>query len=218
MGYRPTGEIRRGGMVYQRGREYIVRDTGSHATGAGVGAWKRAHSIQALSQRGSRLGTYNRDLSVRMGSMTLVWSLQNHAPGEAQRIAHISEATPEEWRDLEGRYLTAITQQISDAGADRLRVHLDRSHARDVSALQRWAPDIGVRWALSYSDGESVAGARLEQFCRLCLRDLQGHGLSDAARGFFVFFGSGSSCLDRRASPTGAPHCRRALACAPRRP
>ena len=121
--------------------------------------------------------------------MTEVWSLQNHRPGEAQRIAHISEATPEEWRDLEGRYVTAITQQMSDLGADRLRVHLDRSQARDVSALQRWAPDIGVREALSYGDGESVAGARLEQFCRLCLRDLQGHGLSDAARGFFVFFG-----------------------------
>jgi head-tail adaptor len=57
------GERVQGAQVYQRGREFIARDMDGH----NGGAWKMANSLQSLRRRETRRGTYNHDLSVRVG-------------------------------------------------------------------------------------------------------------------------------------------------------
>lgn len=64
----PEGYIRVQGnhgksAVYTNGQHYISADIDQHIGGW----WKVAKTIEALWQKKTRLGTYNKDLSVRMG-------------------------------------------------------------------------------------------------------------------------------------------------------
>lgn len=63
MGYSRTNYRSRGRAVYRRGNSYITRDFDGH----NGGAWKMAHSVRALGSRNTRLGTYNRTLTTRIG-------------------------------------------------------------------------------------------------------------------------------------------------------
>ncbi|SAY51408.1 toxin C-terminal domain-containing protein [Neisseria weaveri] len=70
LGYKKTGQISNGQAVYEatksakvKGLPYITPDVDSHKGGA----WKAAKTVAALGSKQTRLGTYNEDLSVRVG-------------------------------------------------------------------------------------------------------------------------------------------------------
>jgi uncharacterized protein RhaS with RHS repeats len=64
MGFKEVkGERVQGAKVYRKGREYISRDRDGH----NGGAWKKADSVSKLGSKFTRQGTYNRDLSQRIG-------------------------------------------------------------------------------------------------------------------------------------------------------
>jgi filamentous hemagglutinin len=63
LGYVKTNELSSNQAVYKRGKDYITRDIDGH----NGGAWKRASSVANLSSKTTRTGTYNADLSVRVG-------------------------------------------------------------------------------------------------------------------------------------------------------
>lgn len=70
LGYRPVGGRSSGAQVFTNGRDYISRDRVEPSTGRthNGGVWKRASSIRALRNRNTREGTYNRDLTERVGN------------------------------------------------------------------------------------------------------------------------------------------------------
>jgi filamentous hemagglutinin len=55
--------VHNGEAVFKRGRLYITRDLDSHKGGA----WKAANSVKDLASRKTRSGTYNIDLTKRIG-------------------------------------------------------------------------------------------------------------------------------------------------------
>ena len=70
IGYKKTGQVSNGQAVYEatksakvKGLPYITPDVDSHKGGA----WKAAKTVAALASKQTRLGTYNEDLSVRVG-------------------------------------------------------------------------------------------------------------------------------------------------------
>jgi Novel toxin 21 len=63
IGYAKTNELSSGQAVYKKGKSYITRDIDGH----NGGAWKRASSVANLGSKTTRDGTYNADLSVRVG-------------------------------------------------------------------------------------------------------------------------------------------------------
>ncbi len=63
MGYVKINETSNGQAVYKKGSDYISRDIDCH----NGGAWKRASSVANLASKTTRLGTYNADLTVRVG-------------------------------------------------------------------------------------------------------------------------------------------------------
>lgn len=69
IGYKKTGQTSNGQAVYEatksakvKGLPYITPDAGAIR-----GAWKAAKTVAALSSKQTRLGTFNEDLSVRIG-------------------------------------------------------------------------------------------------------------------------------------------------------
>jgi hypothetical protein len=69
MKYRKIRELSNGEAVYKKGNSYITRDIGS---GNGIGshnggAWKEANSVKNLGTAETRNGTFNADLSIRVG-------------------------------------------------------------------------------------------------------------------------------------------------------
>jgi Novel toxin 21 len=63
LGYIKTNELSSGQAVYKKGKSYITRDIDGH----NGGAWKRASSVANLGSKATRDGTYNADLSLRIG-------------------------------------------------------------------------------------------------------------------------------------------------------
>ncbi|MDM0030484.1 toxin C-terminal domain-containing protein [Variovorax sp. J31P216] len=63
LGYRRINETVNGQAVFTDGKNYISRDFDSHSGGA----WKMADSIKELSSRDTRAGTFNADLTKRIG-------------------------------------------------------------------------------------------------------------------------------------------------------
>ena len=63
LGYAKTNELSSGQAVYKKGKSYITRDVDGH----NGGAWKRASSVANLGSKATRDGTYNADLTVRIG-------------------------------------------------------------------------------------------------------------------------------------------------------
>ena len=72
LGYSKTNEYSSGQAVYKankpissviKGLIYITPDVDSH----NGGAWKAGKSVAALGSKATRLGTYNADLTVRIG-------------------------------------------------------------------------------------------------------------------------------------------------------
>ncbi|ATD64599.1 toxin C-terminal domain-containing protein [Neisseria weixii] len=70
IGYRKTGQVSSGQAVYEatkaakvKGLPYITPDVDSHKGGA----WKATKTVAALGSKQTRLGTYNEDLTVRIG-------------------------------------------------------------------------------------------------------------------------------------------------------
>lgn len=69
MGYRKIRELSNGEAVYKKGDSYITRDIGS-GNGLGShngGAWKEANSVKNLGTPEARNGTFNADLSIKVG-------------------------------------------------------------------------------------------------------------------------------------------------------
>jgi len=63
MGYRKINERVHNQAVFKRGNSYITRDIDSHIGGA----WKEASSVRDLASSDTRNGTFNADLTVRLG-------------------------------------------------------------------------------------------------------------------------------------------------------
>jgi hypothetical protein len=63
LGYRRINETVNGQAVYTNGKSYISRDVDGH----NGGAWKEADSVKNLGTKESRNGTFNADLSTRIG-------------------------------------------------------------------------------------------------------------------------------------------------------
>jgi uncharacterized protein YukE len=63
MGFVKTNYRSMGQAVFRKGRRYISRDETSHARGA----WKVAYAPDKLKAKETRLGTYNEDLTQRLG-------------------------------------------------------------------------------------------------------------------------------------------------------
>lgn len=63
LGFAKIGETVHGQAVFQKGRQFISRDIDGH----NGGAWKLASSVEALRSKTTRTGTYNADLTVRVG-------------------------------------------------------------------------------------------------------------------------------------------------------
>lgn len=70
IGYRKTGQVSSGQIVYEaaksakvKGLPYITPDADSHKGGA----WKAAKTVAALGSKQTRLGTFNEDLTIRIG-------------------------------------------------------------------------------------------------------------------------------------------------------
>ncbi len=63
LGYTKTNELSNGQAVYKKGNYYISRDIDGH----NGGAWKRAASAAKLGSKTTRDGTYNADLTTRIG-------------------------------------------------------------------------------------------------------------------------------------------------------
>lgn len=63
LGYVRINERSHGAAVFRRGNRYISRDRDGH----NGGAWKVADSVENLASRDTRLGTWNADLTVRVG-------------------------------------------------------------------------------------------------------------------------------------------------------
>lgn len=63
IGYVKINETSNGQAVYKKGSDYISRDIDCH----NGGAWKRANSVANLGSKTTRLGTYNANLTVRVG-------------------------------------------------------------------------------------------------------------------------------------------------------
>lgn len=63
MGFQDTGTSSHNARVYRQGRNYISRDLDSHHGGA----WKLARNPRHLGNPNQRFGTYNKDLTVRIG-------------------------------------------------------------------------------------------------------------------------------------------------------
>ena len=63
LGYTKTSDISNGQAVYKRGNDYITRDVDGHIGGA----WKRATSVANLASKTTRTGTFNADLTKRIG-------------------------------------------------------------------------------------------------------------------------------------------------------
>ena len=63
LGYRRINETVNGQAVYTNGKSYISRDVDGH----NGGAWKEADSVKNLGTKESRNGTFNADLSKRIG-------------------------------------------------------------------------------------------------------------------------------------------------------
>jgi RHS repeat-associated protein len=64
LGYRKIKETVHGEAVFTNGRNFITRDATGHKKD---GAWKVAESIEALGSKNTRSGTWNADLTVRIG-------------------------------------------------------------------------------------------------------------------------------------------------------
>ena len=64
LGYTKISELSSGQAVYKLGNDYITRDIDGHIGGA----WKRASSVANLSSKTARTGTYNADLTKRIGN------------------------------------------------------------------------------------------------------------------------------------------------------
>ena len=64
LGYLKTNELSNGQAVYKKGSLYITRDIDGHIGGA----WKRATSVAGLASKTTRDGTFNADLTVRIGN------------------------------------------------------------------------------------------------------------------------------------------------------
>jgi Novel toxin 21 len=63
LGYTKTNELSSGQAVYKKGNSYITRDVDGH----NGGAWKRASSVANLGSKATRDGTYNANLTLRIG-------------------------------------------------------------------------------------------------------------------------------------------------------
>jgi filamentous hemagglutinin len=63
LGYAKISELSNRQAVYKKGSYYISRDVDGH----NGGAWKRATSVARLGSKTTRDGTYNADLTVRIG-------------------------------------------------------------------------------------------------------------------------------------------------------
>jgi hypothetical protein len=63
MGYVKTNFRSHGQAVYKKGKSYISRDVDGHCGGV----WKEASSPEDLASKSTRNGTYNADLTERVG-------------------------------------------------------------------------------------------------------------------------------------------------------
>lgn len=95
--------------------------------------------------------------------------------------------TREEYLRVEDSYVTSINSILDYQGADRLQVFSDGYSVGDVEDYQKRLVDIDPSADLRFPQGQWVDRERAELFFRLCLRDLQGHALSDR-KSFFVLF------------------------------
>lgn len=59
LGYRPTGRISRGQMVFTNGKTYITQDVDAHSGGV----FKMAKTVEDLASKATRMGTYDHDLN-----------------------------------------------------------------------------------------------------------------------------------------------------------
>lgn len=69
LGFRKTNLTSHGQAIFQKGKDFISADVGS-GNGLGShngGVWKMAKSPEALASKATRTGTFNYDLSVRVG-------------------------------------------------------------------------------------------------------------------------------------------------------
>ncbi len=63
LGYKKTNYRSHGQPVYRKGNRYITRDVDGH----NGGAWKMADSVKNLGSKKSRMGTFTRDLTTKVG-------------------------------------------------------------------------------------------------------------------------------------------------------
>jgi hypothetical protein len=63
LGFRRIAERVNGQAIYKKGKVFISRDIDGH----NGGAWKMAQSVEDLASKETRLGTFNEDLTVRIG-------------------------------------------------------------------------------------------------------------------------------------------------------
>ncbi|MDD2739857.1 MAG: toxin C-terminal domain-containing protein [Methylomonas lenta] len=63
LGFKRVNETVNGQAIFQKGNSYITRDVDGHNSGA----WKMADSVKELTSKETRSGTYNTDLTKRIG-------------------------------------------------------------------------------------------------------------------------------------------------------
>ena len=63
LGYKKINEMIHGQAIYKKGRRYITPDADGH----NGGAWKVANSVKNLGAKETRKGTFNIDLTVKVG-------------------------------------------------------------------------------------------------------------------------------------------------------
>lgn len=91
---------------------------------------------------------------------------------------------------LEDQFVSAISCLKQRAIGDRpLKVFGCGVWPRDTVDVSQRLFGMPMSAALKSYEGEWVTGAELEQFIRLCLRDLQGYAVSDEQTTFFEFTG-----------------------------
>ena len=90
---------------------------------------------------------------------------------------------------VEDSYIAVIADLLKTCEIDQLKVFSDGSGPRDVEVYEQYLFDVPIQEALNYPEGEWIGGDKLLTFCRLCLRSLQGHSVSNEKDFFIAFTG-----------------------------
>lgn len=101
--------------------------------------------------------------------------------------------THEEYVNVENKYVKALKMLMNSNSVKQLKIYSKGEVLPTPEMAKRHLFGIDQAVVSSYRHGEWVSGERLLTFCRLCLRGLQAHAVSDE-KSFFLQF-TGDYCV-----------------------